>query len=140
EVERELFKLGIPVKTRHNEVAPAQYEIAPTFESANLAADHQQLTMITMRRVAEKYGMACLTHEKPFAGVNGSGKHLNWSIGDNRGNNLLGPGDTPHANMQSLFFGSAVSRALDVWQGRRRSSIAHAGTDHRLGANEAPPA
>ena len=104
EVERELFKLGIPVKTRHNEVAPAQYEIAPVFESANLANDHQQLIMITLKRVAEKYGMACLTHEKPFAGVNGSGKHVNWSLGSATQGNLLDPGDTPHENAQFLVF------------------------------------
>ena len=96
EVERELFKLGVPVKTRHNEVAPAQYEIAPVFESANLANDHQQLIMITLKRIAEKYGMTCLTHEKPFAGVNGSGKHVNWSLGSSSQGNLLDPGDTPH--------------------------------------------
>ena len=104
EVERELFKLGVPVKTRHNEVAPGQYEIAPIFESANLATDHQQLIMITLKRVAEKYGMACLTHEKPFAGVNGSGKHVNWSLGSASQGNLLDPGETPHTNAQFLVF------------------------------------
>ncbi len=140
EVEAELYKCGVPIKTRHNEVAPSQYEVAPVFESANVATDHQMMTMETMKRVAPKYGLVCLQHEKPFAGVNGSGKHLNWSIGDDLGNNLLSPGDTPHDNMQFLFFCTAVIRAVDVWQGLLRYSIAHAGNDHRLGANEAPPA
>ena len=140
EAEAELYKLGVPIKTRHNEVAPSQYELAPIFESANVATDHQMMTMETLKRVAPKYGLACLLHEKPFAGVNGSGKHLNWSIGDDLGNNLLNPGDTPHSNMQFLFFCTAVIRAVDVWQGLLRMSIAHAGNDHRLGANEAPPA
>jgi glutamine synthetase len=140
EVESELYKVGVPVKTRHNEVAPSQYEIAPIFESANVATDHQMMTMEMFKRVAPKYGLACLMHEKPFAGVNGSGKHLNWSIGDNRGNNLLNPGDTPHDNMQFLFFALAVLRAVDKFQGLLRASIASAGNDHRLGANEAPPA
>jgi glutamine synthetase len=140
EVELELFKVGVPVKTRHNEVAPSQYEIAPVFENANLAVDHQMMTMETLRRVAPKYGLACLLHEKPFAGVNGSGKHNNWSLSDEFGNNLLGPGDTPHDNMQFLVFCAAVIRAVDVWQGLLRASIASAGNDHRLGANEAPPA
>jgi glutamine synthetase len=140
EVEAELYKVGVPVKTRHNEVAPSQYEIAPIFESANVATDHQMMTMEMLKKVAPRYGLACLLHEKPFAGVNGSGKHLNWSIGDDRGNNLLNPGDTPHANMQFLFFCVAVIRAVDTFQGLLRMSIAHAGNDHRLGANEAPPA
>src|SRR5262245_147599 len=140
ETEAELYKVGVPIKTRHNEVAPSQYEVAPIFESANVATDHQMMTMETMKRVAPKYGLACLLHEKPFAGVNGSGKHLNWSIGDDLGNNLLSPGETPHDNMQFLFFCTAVIRAVDVWQGLVRYSIAHAGNDHRLGANEAPPA
>jgi glutamine synthetase len=140
ECERELFKLGIPVKTRHNEVAPGQYEIAPVFESANLATDHQQLTMITLRRVAEKYGMTCLTHEKPFAGVNGSGKHVNWSLGSSSQGNLLDPGDTPHENAQFLVFCAAVIRAVFKHQGLLRAVVASAGNDHRLGANEAPPA
>jgi glutamine synthetase len=140
EVECELYKCGVPIKTRHNEVAPSQYEVAPIFESANVATDHQMMTMESMKRMAPKYGLACLLHEKPFAGVNGSGKHLNWSIGDDLGNNLLSPGDTPHENMQFLFFCTAVIRAVDVWQGLLRYSIAHAGNDHRLGANEAPPA
>ena len=140
ETEAELYKVGVPIRTRHNEVAPSQYEVAPIFESANVATDHQMMTMETLKRVAPKYGLACLLHEKPFAGVNGSGKHLNWSIGDDLGNNLLNPGDTPHLNMQFLFFCTAVIRAVDVWQGLLRMSIAHAGNDHRLGANEAPPA
>ncbi len=140
ESERELFKLGIPVKTRHNEVAPGQYEIAPVFESANLATDHQQLTMITLRRVAEKYGMTCLTHEKPFAGVNGSGKHVNWSLGSSSQGNLLDPGDTPHDNAQFLVFCAAVIRAVYKYQELLRAVVASAGNDHRLGANEAPPA
>ena len=140
EVERELFKLGIPVKTRHNEVAPAQYEIAPVFETANLANDHQQLIMITLKRVAEKYGMACLTHEKPFAGINGSGKHVNWSLGSASQGNLLDPGDTPHENAQFLVFCAAVMRAVNKYQGLLRAVVATAGNDHRLGANEAPPA
>lgn len=140
ECERELFKLGVPVKTRHNEVAPGQYEIAPMFESANIATDHQQLTMITLRRVAEKYGMVCLTHEKPFAGVNGSGKHVNWSLGSSTCGNLLDPGDTPHDNAQFMLFCAAVIRAVHKHQGLLRSVVASAGNDHRLGANEAPPA
>jgi glutamine synthetase len=140
EVELELYKVGVPVKTRHNEVAPSQYEIAPVFENANLAVDHQMMTMEMMKKIAPKYGLACLLHEKPFAGVNGSGKHNNWSLSDEFGNNLLGPGDTPHDNMQFLVFCAAVLRAVDRWQGLLRASIANAGNDHRLGANEAPPA
>jgi glutamine synthetase len=140
EVELELYKVGVPIKTRHNEVAPSQYEIAPVFENANVAADHQMMTMETLKRVAPKYGLACLLHEKPFAGVNGSGKHNNWSLSDEFGNNLLSPGDTPHDNMQFLVFCAAVLRAVDTWQGLLRASIASAGNDHRLGANEAPPA
>ena len=140
EFEAELYRVGVPIKTRHNEVAPSQYEVAPIFESANVATDHQMMTMETMKRVAPRYGLACLIHEKPFAGVNGSGKHLNWSIGDDLGNNLLNPGETPHDNMQFLFFCTAVMRAVDKFQGLLRMSIAHAGNDHRLGANEAPPA
>ena len=139
EVERELYKLGVPLRTRHNEVAPGQFEMAPIYENANLAADHQQLVMITLRKVARKYGLACLLHEKPFAGVNGSGKHLNWSIGTDRAN-LLEPGDTPHDNMQFLFFCTAVLRAVERHQDLLRSAVAFAGNDHRLGANEAPPA
>ena len=140
EVESELYKVGVPVKTRHNEVAPSQYEIAPVFENANVATDHQMMTMETMRRTAPKYGLACLLHEKPFAGVNGSGKHLNWSISDDEGHNLLSPGANPHDNMQFLVFCMAVLRAVNKWQGLLRASIASAGNDHRLGANEAPPA
>lgn len=140
EVERELYKLGVPVKTRHNEVAPGQYEIAPVFESANLATDHQQLIMITLKRVAEKYGMACLCHEKPFAGINGSGKHVNWSLGSASQGNLLDPGETPHSNAQFLVFCGAVIRAVYKYQGLLRAVVASAGNDHRLGANEAPPA
>jgi glutamine synthetase len=140
EAERELYKLGVPIKTRHNEVAPAQYEIAPTFESANLATDHQQLTMTVLRKVAEKYGMVWLSHEKPFAGVNGSGKHVNWSLGSASQGNLLDPGDTPHSNAQFLLFCAAVIRAVHKYQGLLRAVVAHAGNDHRLGANEAPPA
>ncbi|MBI1337651.1 MAG: glutamine synthetase type III [Phycisphaera sp.] len=140
EVERELYKLGVPVKTRHNEVAPSQYEIAPIYENANVATDHQQLVMITLRKVAEKYGLACLLHEKPFAGINGSGKHLNWSLGGPSVGNLLEPGDTPHENMQFLLFCAAVIRAVHKYSKLLRVAIAHAGNDHRLGANEAPPA
>jgi glutamine synthetase len=140
EVESELYKLGVPVKTRHNEVAPSQYEIAPVFENANIATDHQMMTMETMKRTAPKFGLACLLHEKPFAGVNGSGKHLNWSMGDDQGHNLLSPGANPHENLQFLIFCTAVLRAVNKWQGLLRASIASAGNDHRLGANEAPPA
>src|SRR4051795_12759996 len=140
EVERELYKVGVPIKTRHNEVAPSQYEGAPIFENANVATDHQMMTMEMMRRVAPKYGLACLLHEKPFAGVNGSGKHLNWSISDDLGNNLLNPGDNPHDNIQFLVFCASVLRAVNKYQGLLRYSIASAGNDHRLGANEAPPA
>jgi len=140
EVEREAFKLGIPVKTRHNEVAPGQYEIAPLFESANLATDHQQLLMTVLRKTAEKYGMTCLTHEKPFAGVNGSGKHVNWSMGSSSQGNLLDPGDTPHNNAQFLLICAAVIRAVYKHQGLLRAVVASASNDHRLGANEAPPA
>jgi glutamine synthetase len=140
EVERELYKVGVPLKTRHNEVAPGQYEVAPIFENANVATDHQMMTMEMLRRIAPKYGLACLMHEKPFAGVNGSGKHLNWSMSDDLGNNLLNPGDTPHENIQFLVFCAAVIRAVNKFQGLLRFSIASAGNDHRLGANEAPPA
>ncbi len=140
DAETELYKVGVPVKTRHNEVAPSQYEVAPIFENANVATDHQMMTMEVLRRVAPKYGLTCLLHEKPFAGVNGSGKHLNWSMGDDLGNNLLNPGDTPHDNIQFLVFCAAILRAVNKWQGLLRMSIASAGNDHRLGANEAPPA
>ncbi|MGE3959514.1 MAG: glutamine synthetase III [Vicinamibacterales bacterium] len=140
ECEAELYALGVPVKTRHNEVAPSQYEIAPVFETSNIATDHQMMVMETLRRVAPKYGLACLLHEKPFAGVNGSGKHLNWSMGDDLGNNLLSPGQNTHDNIQFLVFCSAVIRAVNRYQGLLRATIASAGNDHRLGANEAPPA
>ena len=140
EVDRELFKLGIPSKTRHNEVAPGQFEIAPLFESANLAADHQQLVMTVLKKTADKHGLVCLLHEKPFAGINGSGKHVNWSLGNATQGNLLDPGDTPHENAQFLVFAGAVIRAVDKFAPLLRASIASAGNDHRLGANEAPPA
>jgi glutamine synthetase len=140
EVEKELYRLGVPVKTRHNEVAPGQYEIAPIFETSNIAADHQQLTMLTLQRVARKYGLVCLLHEKPFEGVNGSGKHNNWSISTDTGINLLEPGDSPHDNIQFLFFCAAVLRAVYHHQDLLRGAVASAGNDHRLGANEAPPA
>jgi glutamine synthetase len=140
ETERELAKLGVPVKTRHNEVAPNQYEIAPIFENSNVGSDHQQLTMQIMQNVARRYGLVCLLHEKPFAGVNGSGKHNNWSMGTDSGKNLLEPGDTPHRNLEFLFFCAAVLQAVNKYQGLLRASIASPGQDHRLGANEAPPA
>jgi glutamine synthetase len=140
DTERELAKLGIPVKTRHNEVAPNQYEIAPVFENSNVGSDHQQLTMQVMQNVARRYRLVCLLHEKPFAGVNGSGKHNNWSMGTDTGHNLLEPGDTPHENLQFLFFCAAVMQAVNKHQGLLRASIASPGQDHRLGANEAPPA
>ncbi|MBA4067604.1 MAG: glutamine synthetase type III [Isosphaera sp.] len=138
--EAEMFKLGIPVKTRHNEVAPSQYEIAPIFEDSNLATDHNQLCMDVMRRTAEKYGLVCLLHEKPFAGINGSGKHNNWSMATDLGENLLNPGDNPHDNAQFLVFCVAVIRAVAKYPELLRVSVASAGNDHRLGANEAPPA
>jgi glutamine synthetase len=140
DTERELAKLGVPVKTRHNEVAPNQYEIAPIFENSNVGSDHQQLTMQIMQNVARRYGLVCLLHEKPFAGVNGSGKHNNWSMGTDTGKNLLEPGNTPHRNLEFLFFCAAVIQAVNKHQGLLRASIASAGQDHRLGANEAPPA
>jgi glutamine synthetase len=140
DTERELAKLGVPVKTRHNEVAPNQYELAPVFENSNVGSDHQQLTMQVMQNVARRYGLVCLLHEKPFAGVNGSGKHNNWSMGTDDGENLLEPGDTPHENLQFLFFCAAVIQAVNKHQGLLRASIASVGQDHRLGANEAPPA
>ncbi|HEX5727768.1 MAG TPA: glutamine synthetase III [Longimicrobiaceae bacterium] len=139
DVERELYRLGVPVKTRHNEVAPGQFEMAPIYENANIAADHQQLMMLTLRKLARKQGLVALLHEKPFAGVNGSGKHLNWSLGTESAN-LLEPGETPHDNMQFLFFCTAVLRAVDRHQDLIRASVAYAANDHRLGANEAPPA
>ena len=140
EVERELARLGVPIKTRHNEVAPAQYEVAPIFEISSVGADHQHLVMQMLQKIARRYGLVALLHEKPFAGVNGSGKHNNWSMGTDTGHNLLEPGDTPHDNLQFLFFTAAVIRAVDKYQGLLRATVANAGQDHRLGANEAPPA
>ena len=140
ETEQELAKLGVPIKTRHNEVAPAQYEVAPIFENSNVGSDHQQLTMQIMQNVARRYGLVCLMHEKPFAGVNGSGKHNNWSMGTDTGMNLLEPGDTPHENLLFMFFCAAVIQAVNKHQQLLRASVASAGQDHRLGANEAPPA
>ena len=138
--ERELYRLGVPVKTRHNEVAPAQYEIAPLFEMSQIASDHQMLMMETLKRVAERHGLAALLHEKPFAGVNGSGKHNNWSMATDTGVNLLDPQDETHTNMQFLVFLCAVIRGVDLHADLLRASIASAPNDHRLGANEAPPA
>ena len=140
ETEHELAKLGVPVKTRHNEVAPNQYEIAPIFENSNVGCDHQQLTMQMLQNVARRYGLVCLLHEKPFAGINGSGKHNNWSMGTDTGGNLLDPGDTPHENLLFLFFCAAVIQAVNKHQALLRASVANVGQDHRLGANEAPPA
>src|ERR1700724_900885 len=140
DAEAELFKLAVPVKTRHNEVAPSQYELAPIFEDANLATDHQMLTMEILRRTADQYGLACLLHEKPFAGINGSGKHNNWSMSTDGGENLLNPGDTPHDNAQFLVFCVAVIRAVAKYPELLRVSVCGAANDHRLGANEAPPA
>ena len=140
DLNKELWKLGILAKTEHNEVAPAQHELAPIFNTTNLACDHNQLTMEIMRKVASKHGMVCLLHEKPFAGVNGSGKHNNWSISTNTGKNLLDPGATPESNAQFLLFLCAVIKAVDEYQDLLRISVASAGNDHRLGANEAPPA
>lgn len=139
-VERELFKLGIPAKTRHNEVAPGQFELAPTFETANVATDHQQLLMVILKKVAERYGLACLLHEKPFAGINGSGKHVNFSFGNATQGNLLDPGETPHDNAQFLVFCGAIIRAVHKYGDLLRATVASASNDHRLGANEAPPA
>ena len=140
DVELELAKLGIPIKTRHNEVAPNQFEVAPIFENSNVGSDHQMVTMQIMQNTARRYGLVCLLHEKPFAGVNGSGKHNNWSMGTDTGLNLLDPGDTPAENLQFLFFCAAVIQAVNKHQQLLRASIASAGQDHRLGANEAPPA
>ncbi|MEG6504260.1 glutamine synthetase III family protein [Nitratidesulfovibrio sp. 1201_IL3209] len=140
EVERELFKLGVPVKTRHNEVAPSQYEIAPIFEVSNLATDHNQLIMTVLRSVAKRYGMVCLLHEKPFAGINGSGKHLNYSIGNAELGSLFDPGESPHENAQFLVFCAAAIRAVHKYGALLRATVASASNDHRLGANEAPPA
>lgn len=140
DVEAQLYRLGIPAKTRHNEVAPGQFEIAPYFEAANVATDHQQLTMTVLRSTAKRHGLTCLLHEKPFAGVNGSGKHVNWSIGNPTQGNLLDPGKTPHANLQFLIFCAAVIRGVHCFGPLLRAVIATASNDHRLGANEAPPA
>ena len=140
ETETELRKLGVPVKTRHNEVAPGQYELAPIYENSNVGSDHQQLTMQMMQNVARKYGLVCLLHEKPFAGVNGSGKHNNWSMSTDTGHNLMEPGETPAENISFLFFCAAVIQAVNKHQGLLRASVASIGQDHRLGANEAPPA
>ena len=140
ELDEELWKLGVYAKTEHNEVAPAQHELAPIFTTTNLATDHNQLTMELMQRVAKKHGFMCLLHEKPFAGVNGSGKHNNWSLSTDTGINLLEPGETPHENAQFLLFLCAVIKAVDEYQDLLRISVASAGNDHRLGANEAPPA
>ena len=140
ELDEELWKLGVLAKTEHNEVAPAQHELAPIFTSANIAADHNQLTMELMKKVAARHGLSCLLHEKPFAGVNGSGKHNNWSISTDTGVNLLDPGESPQENAQFLLFLAAVIKAVDEYQDLLRVSVASAGNDHRLGANEAPPA
>ena len=140
EIEHELYKLGVPMKTRHNEVAPGQFEFAPVYESANVGTDHQMLTMYMIKRVSKKHGMTAIFHEKPFAGLNGSGKHVNWSIGNSTQGNLLDPGHSPHDNAQFLVFCAAVIAAVDKHAGLLRSTIASAANDHRLGANEAPPA
>ncbi|MFM1812399.1 MAG: hypothetical protein RLZZ336_1337 [Cyanobacteriota bacterium] len=140
DVEHQLYRLGIPAKTRHNEVAPGQFEIAPFHEAANVATDHQQLIMTVLKSTAKKHGFTCLLHEKPFAGVNGSGKHVNWSIGNATQGNLLDPGDTPHQNLQFLLFCGAVIRGVHMFGPLMRAAIASASNDHRLGANEAPPA
>ena len=140
EVEERMYRLGIPAKTRHNEVAPGQFEIAPFCEAANVASDHQQLIMTLLKSTAKKHGFVCLLHEKPFAGINGSGKHVNWSVGNATQGNLLDPGDTPHANMQFLLFCGAVIRGVHKYGPLLRAVVATASNDHRLGANEAPPA
>jgi glutamine synthetase len=140
DVEESMYRLGIPAKTRHNEVAPGQFELAPFFEAANVATDHQQLTMTILRKMAKKHGFICLLHEKPFAGINGSGKHVNWSVGNATQGNLLDPGDTPHANAQFLIFCGAVIRGVHKYGPLLRAVVATASNDHRLGANEAPPA
>ncbi|MBJ7898700.1 MAG: glutamine synthetase type III [Cyanobacteria bacterium RI_101] len=140
DVEEKLYKLGIPAKTRHNEVAPGQFEIAPFFEAANVATDHQQLLMTVLRNTAKKHGFVCLFHEKPFKGINGSGKHVNWSVGNATQGNLLDPGDTPHTNAQFLVFCGAVIRGVHKYGPLLRAVVATASNDHRLGANEAPPA
>ncbi|MBQ7580554.1 MAG: glutamine synthetase III [Clostridia bacterium] len=140
ELDEELWKLGVLAKTEHNEAAPAQHELAPIYSTTNIATDHNQLTMEMMKKVASRHGLVCLLHEKPFEGINGSGKHNNWSLSTNTGMNLLEPGDTPHQNAQFLIFLCAVIQAVDEYQGMLRASVAGAGNDHRLGGNEAPPA
>jgi glutamine synthetase len=140
DLEHELWMLGIPIKTRHNEVAPSQFELAPIFEQVTVATDHNMLTMEVLKEVSERHGLHCLLAEKPFAGINGSGKHNNWSLADNLGNNLLEPGSTPHDNLKFVLFLTAIIRAVDQYQDLLRASVASAGNDHRLGANEAPPA
>lgn len=140
DVEDKLYRLGIPAKTHHNEVAPGQFEIAPYFETANVAADHQQLMMTILKSTAKEHGFVCLLHEKPFAGVNGSGKHVNWSVGNSTQGNLLDPGSTPHENLKFLLFCGAVIRGVHLFGPLLRAAIASAANDHRLGANEAPPA
>lgn len=140
DLDDELWKLGVLAKTEHNEVAPAQHELAPIYSTTNVATDHNQLTMEIMQKIALKHGLVCLLHEKPFNGVNGSGKHNNWSLSTDKGVNLLTPGETPYENAQFLLFLSAVIKAVDDYQDLLRLSVASAGNDHRLGANEAPPA
>lgn len=140
DVDRELWKMGVSAKTEHNEAAPSQHELAPIYTTCNIATDHNQLTMATLKQIANRHGFACLLHEKPFAGVNGSGKHNNWSLTTDDGQNLLDPGKTPHENAQFLLFLCAVIKAIDEFAGLVRASAASAGNDHRLGANEAPPA
>ncbi|HRQ45282.1 MAG TPA: glutamine synthetase III, partial [Candidatus Goldiibacteriota bacterium] len=140
DLDQELWKLGVLSKTRHNEVAPAQFENAPVFNTLNLAIDHNQIVMDTMQRIALRHGLVCLLHEKPFKGVNGSGKHNNWSLSTDDGQNLLEPGATPHDNMQFLMFLTALIQAVDRHADMLRGTCASAGNDHRLGANEAPPA
>lgn len=140
DLEMELYRLGIPIKTRHNEVAPSQFELAPIFENVNIASDHNTLTMETMKRVASRHGMLCLIHEKPFAGINGNGKHCNWSVSNDKGENLLEPGRTPHQNLRFLAVLAVVLKAVHSQAGALRASIASPGNDHRLGGNEAPPA
>lgn len=140
ELDMELWKLGVLSKTKHNEVAPSQHELAPIFTLTNVATDHNQITMDLMKRIADKHGLVCLLHEKPFAGVNGSGKHNNWSLSTNKGKNLLEPGKKPYENKTFLLFLSAIIKAVDEYQDLLRLSVASAGNDHRLGGNEAPPA
>jgi len=140
DLNEELWKLGVLAKTEHNEVAPGQHELAPIYSTTNIATDHNQLTMEMMQKVALRHGLVCLLHEKPFAGVNGSGKHNNWSMATDTGINLLSPGETPHENAQFLLFLCAVIKAVDDYADLLRLSVATAGNDHRLGANEAPPA